>query len=65
MRSVCAYQRGLGRIVYIQPGHETYPVYLQPEIQQLIENAVRWTAPVAKAERLECPWIKEPLEKLK
>ena len=65
MRSVCAYQRGLGRIVYIQPGHETYPVYLQPDIQQLIENAVRWTAPVAKAERLECPWIKEPLEKLK
>ena len=65
MRSVCAYQRGLGRIVYIQPGHETYPVYLQPEIQQLIENAVRWTAPVAKAERLECSWIKEPLEKLK
>jgi trehalose utilization protein len=41
-RSGCAFQRGQGRIFYFSPGHETYPVYHQPEVRQIIANAVRW-----------------------
>ena len=44
-RSGCCYKRGRGRVFYFQPGHETYPVYHQAEIQQVIKNAVRWAAP--------------------
>lgn len=41
-RSGCTFRRGLGRIFYFSPGHEIYPVYHQPEIQQVLANAVRW-----------------------
>jgi trehalose utilization protein len=44
-RSGCCFQRGAGRIFYFRPGHETYPTYHQPQIQQVIQNAVRWAAP--------------------
>ena len=43
-RSGCCFVRG-GRIFYFQPGHETFPVYYQKEIQTVITNAVRWAAP--------------------
>ncbi len=45
-RSGCAYERGRGRIFYFSPGHETLPIYYQPEVQQVIVNAVRWAAPL-------------------
>ncbi|MFU0799820.1 MAG: ThuA domain-containing protein [Xylanivirga thermophila] len=44
-RSGCCYNRGNGKIFYFRPGHETYPIYYQEEVQQVIKNAVRWTAP--------------------
>ncbi|MBC2034561.1 trehalose utilization protein ThuA, partial [Listeria booriae] len=36
------YKRGNGRIFYFQPGHESYPTYHHPEIQQVIINGVHW-----------------------
>jgi trehalose utilization protein len=45
-RSGCCWTRGRGKIFYFQPGHETYPVYHQAEIQRVLVNAVRWAAPV-------------------
>jgi trehalose utilization protein len=51
-RSGCCYQRGLGKIFYFRPGHETYPTYYQKEVLQVIANAVRWAAPVG-APRVE------------
>ena len=45
-RSGCCYHRGMGRVFYFRPGHETYPIYFQKEVQQVIINAVRWAAPV-------------------
>jgi trehalose utilization protein len=48
-RSGCTFQRGNGRIFYFSPGHETYPIYHQPEILHVIRNGVRWAAPVAGA----------------
>ena len=41
-RSGCCYQRGMGKIFYFQPGHETYPTYYHPQVQRVIVNAVRW-----------------------
>jgi trehalose utilization protein len=41
-RSGCCYQRGKGRIFYFRPGHETFPTYHNPQIQQVIANAARW-----------------------
>jgi trehalose utilization protein len=48
-RSGCAYERGRGRIFYFSPGHETYPIYYQPEVLRVISNAVRWAAPAPDA----------------
>lgn len=45
-RSGCCYTRGSGRIFYFRPGHETYPIYYQDEIKQVLANAVDWAAPV-------------------
>jgi trehalose utilization protein len=44
-RSGLCYTRGQGRIFYFSPGHETHPVYFQPEIRQVIANAVEWVNP--------------------
>jgi len=45
-RSGCCYRRGKGRVFYFRPGHETYPVYHQDEIQRVLRNAAEWAAPV-------------------
>jgi trehalose utilization protein len=50
-RSGCCYTRGQGKIFYFRPGHETIPTYHNPQVQLVISNAVRWTAPVAGARR--------------
>ena len=61
-RSGCCYQRGLGRIFYFRPGHETYPTYYQKEVLQVITNAVKWAAP-ANVPQVEFG-NRSPLEKL-
>lgn len=64
-RSGCCWHRGAGKVFYFRPGHETYPTYYQPEVQQVIYNAVLWAAPVhgpkATTGGIHVP---EPLEKL-
>ena len=44
-RSGCCYNRGRGKVFYFRPGHETYPIYYQPEVIRVIRNAVLWAAP--------------------
>lgn len=41
-RSLCTWTRGLGRIVYFQPGHETHPTFHNAEIQRIVGNAAAW-----------------------
>jgi len=41
-RSGCCFVRGKGRIFYFSPGHETYPVYHEPQIGRILCNAARW-----------------------
>jgi len=44
-RTGCCWTRGKGRIFYFRPGHETYPIYYDANVQRVIANAVKWVAP--------------------
>lgn len=44
-RSGCTWRRGKGKVVYFSPGHETFPIYHDANVQRIIANAVRWAAP--------------------
>lgn len=55
-RSGVTFERGYGKIFYFQPGHESYPIYYQKEVLQVISNAVRWAKPVFYRE-LDCPRV--------
>jgi trehalose utilization protein len=44
-RSGCAWRRGKGKVVYLSPGHETFPIYHDANVQLLVANAVRFAAP--------------------
>ena len=41
-RSVCTWIRGYGRIVFLQPGHETNPSFYNPHVRKLIQNSCKW-----------------------
>lgn len=43
-RSGVAYSIGAGRVFYFRPGHEEYETLYQPEVTQVIRNAVHWTS---------------------
>lgn len=59
-RSGCCWRRGMGRVFYFSPGHETFPIYFHPEVRKILANAVRWAMPtLIKAD--SCPNSK-PLE---
>jgi trehalose utilization protein len=68
-RSGMTWRRGAGRIFYFSPGHETYPIYHQPEIGRVLRNAVawahnpmpRWTA-VGDAPNVPVEAAPEPIE---
>ncbi len=44
-RSGCCFCRGRGKVFYFRPGHETYPIFYDPQVRRVIYNAVRWAAP--------------------
>lgn len=49
MRSGCVWKRGLGKIFYFRPGHETLPTFYHPDVQKVILNAIDYLAPVMLA----------------
>ncbi len=51
-RSGCTWTRGHGKIFYFSPGHETCPIYHDPNVQRVIHNAVHWAAPLGYPERV-------------
>ncbi|MCB0112769.1 MAG: ThuA domain-containing protein [Caldilineaceae bacterium] len=71
-RSGCCFNRGNGKIFYFRPGHETYPIYYNETVRQVIANAVGWAAPVAGPQypyysatgRFPAINEREPLEKI-
>lgn len=59
-RSGLTYVRERGKIFYFQPGHETYPIYKDENVQKIIKNAVRWAAPVTRIDDcMDCPHVKK------
>ena len=59
-RSGCVWNRGAGKVFYFQPGHETYPIFRDANIQRVLENACRWAKPLKRVPD-NCPWSK-PIE---
>lgn len=49
-RSGCCFNRGMGKVFYFKPGHESHPIYHDPNVLRVIENAVRWAAPVERSQ---------------
>ena len=49
-RSGCCFHRGQGRVFYFSAGHETYPIYHQPAVLDVIANGVRWAMREAPAQ---------------
>lgn len=41
-RSGLTWQRGGGKVFYFSPGHETYPIYYNTDVKQVLKNAVKW-----------------------
>ena len=64
-RSGCTYTREKGKVLYFSPGHETYPIYHQPEVLRVIANGVRWAAPMEGADISKERHRQVPLEPIK
>ncbi len=63
-RSGCTFRRGAGKIFYFRPGHETYPIYYNETIRQILANAAKWAAPSPSVYRKDAIEIADPLEPL-
>ncbi len=59
-RSGCCWRRGLGKIFYFQPGHESFPTYYNENVQTVLKNAVRWAKPERRVAELTCPNTEKP-----
>jgi trehalose utilization protein len=44
MRSGLTWTVGQGRVVYLRPGHDAFPVLFHPAVRQVVANAVLWSA---------------------
>ena len=62
-RSGMLFQRDAGKIFYFSPGHETYAIYHDANIQRVIANAIRFVAPAAilPPRVTPCPEPSEPI----
>ncbi len=60
-RSGCTWRRGKGKVVYFSPGHETFAIYHDANVQRIIANAVAWAAPTGGIYVGKGRNIKEPL----
>ena len=64
-RSGITYTRGLGKVFYFRPGHETYPIFYDKNVIKVIDNAIQWAVyGGAKDVMPGCPNEKEPIEKI-
>ena len=64
-RSGVTLERGYGKIFYFSPGHESFPIYYQPEVKKILGNAIRWAAPLCRGV-IQAPKVEnlEPIRSL-
>jgi trehalose utilization protein len=43
LRSGLTWTIGKGRVAYLRPGHDAFPVLVHPSIRKLVANAILWT----------------------
>ena len=58
------YTRGLGKIFYFHPGHETCTSFANENVQRVLQNAVRWCAPVTPCEGFDNTFCPKQTEKI-
>ena len=58
-RSGITFRRGAGKIFYFSPGHESFPIYRNPDVVKVLANAVRWAAPDLPPQKTDC-WDCDP-----
>ena len=63
-RSGCTFTRGLGKIFYFQPGHETYPSFNNEFVTKILKNAALWAGKKAPGTAPVCIHAKESPESL-
>lgn len=61
-RSGGCFYRGRGKVFYFRPGHETFPIYYQREVQTVLKNAARWAAPTPARPKTAFGHRPKPLE---
>ena len=61
-RSGCVFRRENGKIFYFQPGHETFPIYYDKNVQRIIKNAVQYVKPTLRVEKLAAIHVTKPEE---
>ncbi len=44
-RQALVWTIGKGKVLYFQPGHETYPTFFDETVRKILRNAVEWMAP--------------------
>ncbi|HZW98570.1 MAG TPA: ThuA domain-containing protein [Trueperaceae bacterium] len=54
-RSLMTWRRGLGRVVYFRPGHETYPTYHDPVVRRIVANCSTYAAARMRRDDSACP----------
>ncbi len=59
-RSGVTFHRENGKIFYFQPGHETFPIFYDKNVQTVIRNAVNWAKPTYRVPALVCPHVAKP-----
>ena len=62
MRSGCLWERGNGRVFYFAPGHESYPIYYNPDVRKVLVNAGRYCAARVCIDTAPAPHTEKPIE---
>ncbi len=62
-RGGLTYTRGMGKVFYFHPGHETLPSFRNENVVRVLGNAIRWAAPPEAKDLKSNEWV-PPVEQI-